>query len=88
MATKAKSSKKDFDTKLLKILACPVAVQLKDKGKNPGKLRLYKDSWLISDISKYKYPIIDGVPILLKEVGAKWQKKADKDLPVPPPKKY
>lgn len=79
---------KKFDKNLLKVLACPAALQQKTKGKNTGKLRLYKDSWLISDESGYKYPIISGVPILLQEVGAKWSKKSESALPVPPPEKY
>lgn len=83
-----KSKVSSFDSTLLDILACPVAVHMTDKGNDPGALRLYKESWLISDVSGYKYPIIKGVPILLKEVGEKWLKKEDKDLPVPPPEKY
>lgn len=77
-----------FDTQLLDVLACPVAVHMTDKGKDPGALRLYKDTWLISDVSGYKYPIVEGIPILLKDVGKKWSKKKDKDLPVPPPNDY
>lgn len=77
-----------FDKKLLKILACPKAVHMKSKTKDPGALRLYQNDWLISDISGYKYPIIDGVPILLSDVGKKWAKTKEKDLPVPAPKQY
>jgi len=89
MATKKKaSSSKKFDEKLLNVLACPVAVHLSDKGKDPGALRLYKNSWLISDVSGYKYPISEGIPILLKDIGKKWSKKKDKDLPIPAPKDY
>ena len=78
----------DFDKKLLKIIACPVALSMESKKKDPGKLRLYKDNWLISDLSDYKYPIVDGIPILLKEVGEKWVKTKEKDLPIPAPSDY
>jgi len=82
----AKSKVTSIDSKLLSILACPVAVQYKNKGKNPGKLRLYKESWLISDVSGYKYPIVEGIPIMLVDVGKKYKGVVDKDLPIPPPK--
>ncbi|MCY3573148.1 MAG: Trm112 family protein [Chloroflexi bacterium] len=70
---------------LLKILRCPVAVHYTDKGDDPGRLRLVKDSWLVCDDSGYKYPIRDGIPVMLVDVGKKWQSAAETDLPVPPP---
>ena len=71
---------------LFEILRCPKAVQEKDKyGADPGRLRLVKDSWLVSDDSGLKYPIRDGIPVMLIEEGEKWQTTADADLPVPPP---
>ena len=70
---------------LLKILRCPVAVHYTDKGDDPGRLRLVKDSWLVCDASGYKYPIRDGIPVMLVDVGKKWQSAAETDLPVPPP---
>jgi uncharacterized protein YbaR (Trm112 family) len=33
-----------------------------------------------------KYPIVDGIPIMLIEEGEKWKNVAVDDLPVPPPK--
>ena len=47
---------------LMEILRCPVAVHYSDKGDDPGRLRLVKDSWLVCDDSGYKYPIRDGIP--------------------------
>lgn len=71
---------------LFEILRCPKAVQEKDKyGADPGRLRLVKDSWLVCDDSGLKYPIRDGIPVMLIEEGEKWQNTADADLPVPPP---
>lgn len=69
----------------LKMLRCPEAVHYKDKGDDPGKLTLVKDTWLVCDDSGYKYPIRNGIPIMLKEEGAKWKDTAVDALPVPPP---
>lgn len=74
-----------IDAELLAILRCPVAVHYKDKGENPGKLTLYKDSWLVSEDSGYKYPIRNGIPVLLVEEGEKWKDTAVDALPVPAP---
>lgn len=74
-----------FDASMLDILRCPVAVHYTDKGSDPGKLELVKDSWLVCTDSGYKYPIRHGIPILLVEEGAKWKDTAVDDLPVPPP---
>lgn len=71
---------------LFDILRCPQAVQEKDKyGDDPGKLRIVKDSWLVSDDSGLKYPIREGIPVMLIEEGEKWKGTADEELPVPPP---
>ncbi len=70
---------------LLEILRCPVAVHDTDKGDDPGRLRLVHDTWLVCDDSGYKYPIRDGIPVMLIEEGEKWKDTAEADLPVPPP---
>jgi uncharacterized protein YbaR (Trm112 family) len=74
-----------IDPELMEILRCPVAVHYKDKGSDPGRLRLVKNSWLVSDDSGYKYPIRNGIPVMLVDEGAKWKDTAVEDLPVPPP---
>ena len=70
---------------LMKILRCPVAVHYKDKGDDPGQLRLVKDSWLVCDDSGCKYPIRDGIPVMLVDEGEKWKDTPEADLPLPPP---
>lgn len=71
---------------LLDILRCPLAVQEKEKyGDDPGQLRLVKNSWLVCDDSGLKYPIRDGIPVMLIDEGQKWKDTAEEDLPVPPP---
>lgn len=62
---------------LLEILRCPVAVHYTDKGDDPGRLELVQrpngDWWLVSADSGYKYPIRDGIPVMLVEVGEKYR---------------
>ena len=71
---------------LFEILRCPLAVQEPEKyGDDPGKLRIVKNSWLVSDDSGLKYPIRDGIPVMLIDEGQKWKDTADEELPVPPP---
>ncbi len=71
---------------LLEILRCPEAVHYTDKGDDPGKLELVKDgNWLVCEDSGYKYPIRQGIPVMLIDEGKKWKDMAVEDLPVPPP---
>jgi uncharacterized protein len=70
---------------LLEILRCPLAVQSKEYGPDPGRLRLVKNSWLVCDDSGLKYPIRDGIPVMLIEEGQKWKDTPEDQLPVPPP---
>ncbi|MBN8621488.1 MAG: Trm112 family protein [Anaerolineae bacterium] len=74
-----------IDPSLLALLRCPVAVQFKDRGADPGRLELVKGCWLVSSDSGYKYPIRDGLPVMLVEEGARWKDTAVENLPVPPP---
>ena len=74
-----------IDETLLDILRCPVAVHYTDRGDDPGKLRLVKETWLVCDDSGLKYPIRDGISVMLLEEGEKWKETAEADLPVPPP---
>jgi uncharacterized protein YbaR (Trm112 family) len=71
---------------LLEILRCPEAVHYTDKGNDPGRLELYQDSWLVCADSGYKYPIIDGIPVMLIDEGKKWQDTPTEQLPIPPVK--
>ena len=71
---------------LLKILRDPLAVQHSEKyGDDPGRLELVHNCWLVSKDTGYKYPIKDGIPVMLVEEGAKWKDTPVEDLPVPPP---
>lgn len=74
-----------IDPELLAILRCPRAVQNKDAGDDPGRLELVHNCWLVSHESGLKYPIRDGIPVMLIEEGEKWHDTAVADLPVPPP---
>jgi uncharacterized protein YbaR (Trm112 family) len=71
---------------LLEILRDPKAIQEGDKyGPDPGRLELVRNSWLVSRDTGYKYPIRDGIPVMLIEEGEKWKDTAVDALPVPPP---
>ncbi len=70
---------------LLALLRCPVAVRDESLGPDPGRLELVHNCWLVSEESGMKYPIRDGIPVMLIEEGEKWRKTAVEDLPVPPP---
>lgn len=70
---------------LLEILRCPVAVQSDQYGEDPGQLELVHNCWLVSADTGYKYPIRDGIPVMLIDEGKKWVETAVNDLPVPPP---
>jgi len=73
-----------LDPTFLEFFRCPEAVHDKTRD-DPGRLRLAHGCWLVCDESGLKYPVIDGIPILLIEEGQKWRSVAESDLPVPPP---
>jgi uncharacterized protein YbaR (Trm112 family) len=70
---------------LMEILRCPVAVRSKEYGDDPGRLTLVHGCWLVCDDSGMKYPIRDGIPVMLIDEGEKWLETDVSDLPVPPP---
>lgn len=70
---------------LLEILRCPVAVQSDEYGDDPGRLELVHDCWLVCADTNMKYPIRDGIPVMLIEEGEKWKDTPVEKLPVPPP---
>jgi len=67
---------------LLDILRCPHCVREK-----AGLLKLEKESWLVCQEPGCgrKYPIRDDIPVMLIEVGERWQNTPVSDLPTPPP---
>lgn len=71
---------------LLDILRCPVAIHDKKQyGSDPGRLELVHDCWLVCADTGMKYPIREGIPVMLIEEGKKWRATAVDDLPIPPP---
>lgn len=72
---------------LLEFLRCPYCVSSDTRvpGDDPGRLQLYKDCWLIEPVQGRKYPIRNGIPIMLIKVGEQWMQTKPEDLPVPPP---
>ena len=65
---------------LLEILRCPNCVREKE-----GLLDYYRESWLICQECGRKYPIRDGIPVMLIDEGDKWVNVEREALPVPPP---
>ncbi|MDX1613678.1 MAG: hypothetical protein R3300_05160 [Candidatus Promineifilaceae bacterium] len=85
-ANESNAQKLPISADLLEILRCPKAVQESEKyGDDPGRLRLVHNCWLVSDDSGLKYPIRDGIPVMLIEEGEKWRDVDEQKLPVPPP---
>jgi uncharacterized protein YbaR (Trm112 family) len=70
---------------LLEILRCPLAVRSDEFGDDPGRWDLVHDCWLVCADTGMKYPIRNGIPVMLIEEGERWRKTAVTDLPVPPP---
>jgi uncharacterized protein YbaR (Trm112 family) len=74
---------------LLDILRCPHCVSGpgRGEGSDPGRLELVKDSWLVCTEPGCgrKYPIRDGIPVMLVEEGDRWRHTGVDALPVPPP---
>lgn len=86
MTTKTNGTQSPISPDLLEILRDPQAIQEGAKhGSDPGRLELVRGSWLVSADTGYKYPIRDGIPVMLVEEGARWKDTAIEDLPVPPP---
>jgi uncharacterized protein YbaR (Trm112 family) len=86
MAKKTQETQSPISPDLLEILRDPQAIQEGDRyGADPGRLELVRGSWLVSADTGYKYPIRDGIPVMLIEEGARWKDTPVDALPVPPP---
>lgn len=73
---------------LLTILRCPYCVSGKTRkpGDDPGCLELVQnDTWFICQENdcQRKYPIKEGIPVMLIEEGEKWMKTVPENLPQP-----
>jgi uncharacterized protein YbaR (Trm112 family) len=86
MAKKNEQPVSPISPDLLEILRDPQAIQEGARhGADPGRLELVRGSWLVSADTGYKYPIRDGIPVMLIEEGARWKDTPVDALPVPPP---
>jgi uncharacterized protein YbaR (Trm112 family) len=63
---------------LLEILRCPHCVRERE-----GLLDYYKESWLICQDCGRKYPIRDGIPVMMIDEGDKWINTPREELPKP-----
>ena len=57
----------DVSTELIERLVCPL-----DK----GPLELVEGKWLVNRRNGYRYPIEDGIPVMLVEVGQRYMDKS------------
>ena len=86
LAKKSEQTVSPISLDLLEILRDPQAIQEGARhGADPGRLELVRGSWLVSADTGYKYPIRDGIPVMLIEEGARWKDTPVDALPVPPP---
>lgn len=86
MAKKTNETPSPVSPDLLAILRDPQAIQEGTRhGADPGRLELVHGYWLVSADTGYKYPIRDGIPVMLIEEGARWKDTPVDQLPVPPP---
>lgn len=86
MTSNTIGSQSPISPDLLEILRDPQAIQEGAiHGADPGRLELVHGSWLVSADTGYKYPIRDGIPVMLIEEGARWKDTPVSALPVPPP---
>ena len=86
MANKTQEPLSPVSPDLLAILRDPQALQEAGRhGTDPGRLELVRGCWLGSADTGYKYPIRDGIPVMLIEEGARWKDTPVDALPVPPP---
>lgn len=86
MTTMTNDTQSPISPDLLEILRDPQAIQEGVKhGTDPGRLELVRGAWLVSADTGYKYPIRDGIPVMLIEEGARWKDTPVDALPVPPP---
>jgi uncharacterized protein YbaR (Trm112 family) len=66
----------DVNPELLERLVCPL-----DK----GPLELVDGQWLVNPRNGYRYPITDGIPVMLIEVGERYRDAALITQPDAPP---
>ena len=86
MPNNTNGSQMPISPDLLETLRDPQAIQEGAiHGSDPGRLELVHNSWLVSADTGYKYPIRDGIPVMLIEEGARWKDTSIEALPVPPP---
>ena len=85
MSSHTNGTQSPISPDLFAILRDPQAIQEGGHGADPGRLQLVRGSWLVSADTGYKYPIRDGIPVMLVEEGARWKDTPIDALPVPPP---
>lgn len=77
-----------ISAELLEILRCPACVSgpTRREGPDPGRLEPVGESWLVcrEEGCGRKYPICDGIPVMLIEEGDKYVSVPVGELGKPP----
>jgi uncharacterized protein YbaR (Trm112 family) len=65
------------------ILRCPACVSDPDRApenKDPGRLEVIKEKWLVCRDCQRKYPVEDDIPQMLIEIGDKYRSTQPDEL--------
>lgn len=78
---------------VFEVLRCPNCLAGKgslELAEDRGRLQLLRDYWLVCQGQSCgrKYPVYDGVPIMLLDEAEKWRGVEVRDLPSPPPANF
>lgn len=65
-----------MNDELLQLYRCPHCA-----AQGQGQLSVAKEHWLVCGDCGAQYPIVDAIPVMLPEEGAKWRGVAVEALP-------
>ena len=65
MTAKPDTPEPGFDVRSIEGLRCPEVISRGETDDRAGRLELAHDCWLVSAESGFKYPIVEGIPVLL-----------------------
>ncbi len=86
------TDKSDTGMSVFSYLRCPhcVSGKYRQNGPDPGKLDLHENKWLIcrEPECRRKYPVINGLPIMINDEAELYCGIPKEELPEPPKDKY
>ena len=60
----------------LEALRCPVALHSPEFSADDGRLELVHNCWLVCAATGMKYPIVNGIVVMMVDEAAKWRRNA------------